>query len=263
MTLELLFLHQSGKRMPTGFCEGLGALGCHAHCAAWGKEALDALKWQAPDVVVIFDMMHPADRELCLATLRRHPACKETTFALAGDLDDRGGLPDANSLLLLDETDVADYVRFYARLTLHLGVAAPRLLQDPLTSGPLTLEPGEGLVIHGERSVRLRAKEFALLEFLARRLGRTFSRRQLIGAVWRDEHDMDQRTVDVLVMRLRKSLKPIGACGLVATEHNKGYRFRTPGDGHAAMPAVTLPAASYSRSGSSPWSANQSINTQV
>ncbi len=263
MTLELLFLHQSGKRMPAGFCEGLDALGCHAHCAAWGKNTFDALKWQAPDVVVISDMMHRADRELCLATLRRHPVCKETTFVLAGSLDGRGDLPDASLLLLLDETDVADYVRFYARLNLHLGVAAPRLLQDPLTSGPLTLEPGEGLVIHGERSVRLRAKEFTLLEFLARRPGRTFSRRQLIGAVWRYEHDMDQRTVDVLVMRLRKSLKPIGASDLVATEHNKGYRFRKPGEGHAAMPALTLPAVSYSQPGPSPWSANQSINTQV
>lgn len=61
--------------------------------------------------------------------------------------------------------------------------------------------------VGGER-LRLKPREFALLEVLARRPGRVFSREELLAAAWPDEValEVDDRTVDVHIRRLRQAI---------------------------------------------------------
>ncbi len=73
------------------------------------------------------------------------------------------------------------------------------------------------------RAVRLTAIEFKLLAVLARRPGRVHTRDELIRTVWPDESDLDVRTVDTHVRRLRAKLGAAG--GQLKTSHGFGYRL--------------------------------------
>jgi two-component system phosphate regulon response regulator PhoB len=59
--------------------------------------------------------------------------------------------------------------------------------------------------------------------------GRTFNRTQLLAQVWGDDSDVDERTVDVNVQRLRKILAEPGYEAYIQTVRGFGYRFASPG----------------------------------
>lgn len=93
----------------------------------------------------------------------------------------------------------------------------------------LDLSESEYKVTAGGITVELLPKEFALLEFLYRNRGRTFSREQLLDQVWPMEYPVE-RTVDDHIYRLRKKLR--GFNGLdIKTVRGFGYSFSVPGSG--------------------------------
>jgi len=73
--------------------------------------------------------------------------------------------------------------------------------------------------------VRLGLAEFKLLKFLVGHPDRVFSRAQLLDSVWGDHVFIEERTVDVHVLRLRKGLAAAGAQHLVQTVRGLGYRL--------------------------------------
>jgi two-component system phosphate regulon response regulator PhoB len=73
--------------------------------------------------------------------------------------------------------------------------------------------------------LNVRGAEYRLLEFLMSHPGRTFNRTQLLAQVWAGDHDIDQRTVDVNVQRLRKILAKPGLEACIQTVRGFGYRF--------------------------------------
>jgi two-component system phosphate regulon response regulator PhoB len=77
--------------------------------------------------------------------------------------------------------------------------------------------------------LNLRGAEYRLLEFLMMHAGRTFSREQLLSHVWGKDRDVDVRTVDVNVQRLRKMLADPGYENYIQTVRGFGYRFAAPG----------------------------------
>ncbi len=69
--------------------------------------------------------------------------------------------------------------------------------------------------------------EFKLLSFLVGHPERVFSRAQLLDSVWGDHVFIEERTVDVHVLRLRKALAPANAQHVVQTVRGLGYRLST------------------------------------
>ncbi|MEM7376674.1 MAG: winged helix-turn-helix domain-containing protein [Pseudomonadota bacterium] len=76
--------------------------------------------------------------------------------------------------------------------------------------------------------VALGQREFQLLKFLAANPERVYSRAQLLDHVWGRSSEVEERTVDVHVLRLRKALKPGGADALIQTVRGAGYRLGMP-----------------------------------
>ncbi|HEY2684628.1 MAG TPA: winged helix-turn-helix domain-containing protein [Steroidobacteraceae bacterium] len=76
--------------------------------------------------------------------------------------------------------------------------------------------------------MNLRGVEYRLLEFLMSHSGKTFNRNQLLSHVWGDDCDVDERTVDVNVQRLRKILGTCGYEAYIQTVRGFGYRFAPP-----------------------------------
>ena len=80
------------------------------------------------------------------------------------------------------------------------------------------------LSVAGE-AVEIGPTEFKLLEFFMQHLDRVYSREQLLDMVWGRNVYVEERTVDVHILRLRKLLSPFGYDKLVQTVRGSGYRF--------------------------------------
>jgi two-component system phosphate regulon response regulator PhoB len=105
----------------------------------------------------------------------------------------------------------------------------PQLNPHPaLSCDDLVLDSRANRVTAGGKSVNLRGVEYRLLEFLMTHPGRIFNRTQLLAQVWGDDSEVDERTVDVNVQRLRKILTPPGYDAYIQTVRGFGYRFAPP-----------------------------------
>ena len=94
-------------------------------------------------------------------------------------------------------------------------------------TGPITIDYEKKQVLAGEYEIRLTATEYRLLSFLHSRKDIVFSRNELLEHVWDYREDIDERTIDVHIRRLRKSLKKFNCQVYVQTVRGFGYRFST------------------------------------
>jgi two-component system phosphate regulon response regulator PhoB len=106
---------------------------------------------------------------------------------------------------------------------------APDKSGESISYGPLHIDPARHEVQAGGRTVRMGLAEFKLLTFLVSHPERVFSRSQLLDNVWGDHVFIEERTVDVHVLRLRKALMPVDAQSMVQTVRGLGYRLSTSG----------------------------------
>jgi two-component system phosphate regulon response regulator PhoB len=97
-----------------------------------------------------------------------------------------------------------------------------------LSCDDLVLDGSTNRVSAQGRSLSLRGVEYRLLEFLMSHPGRTFNRTQLLAQVWGGDSEIDERTVDVNVQRLRKILTEPGYEAYIQTVRGFGYRFGAP-----------------------------------
>lgn len=94
-----------------------------------------------------------------------------------------------------------------------------------ITRGPLTLDSAAHRLMAQGVEVPLGHTEFKLLSFLMKNPDRVYSRTQLLDHVWGPGTFIEERTVDVHILRLRKSLKPYAADNLLDTVRGAGYRL--------------------------------------
>ncbi len=107
---------------------------------------------------------------------------------------------------------------------------APEHSGEALSYDGLTIDPTRHEVMRNNQPIKMGLAEFKLLKFLVGHPERVFSRGQLLDAVWGDHVFIEERTVDVHVLRLRKALTPVGAQNLVQTVRGLGYRFSSRPD---------------------------------
>jgi two-component system phosphate regulon response regulator PhoB len=97
-----------------------------------------------------------------------------------------------------------------------------------LSCDDLVLDGSTNRVTAQGRLLNLRGVEYRLLEFLMSHPGRTFNRTQLLARVWGGDSEVDERTVDVNMKRLRKILTEPGYEPYLQTVRGFGYRFAAP-----------------------------------
>jgi two-component system, OmpR family, phosphate regulon response regulator PhoB len=97
--------------------------------------------------------------------------------------------------------------------------------QAALSFDSLTLNTSTNRVTAQGAVLNVRGAEYRLLEFLMSHPGKTFNRTQLLAQVWAGNTDIDERTVDVNVQRLRKILAEPGYEACIQTVRGFGYRF--------------------------------------
>jgi two-component system phosphate regulon response regulator PhoB len=108
-----------------------------------------------------------------------------------------------------------------ARSRALLRRKSPHLAEAPLRAGSVVLDPNSCTVSVENAQIEIGNAEYKLLKFLMAHRERVFSRAQLLDKVWGDHAVIEERTVDVHVLRLRKALK--SADGLIRTVRSVGY----------------------------------------
>ncbi|MGN6388894.1 MAG: phosphate regulon transcriptional regulator PhoB [Burkholderiaceae bacterium] len=108
-----------------------------------------------------------------------------------------------------------------ARIKALLRRKSPEHAEQPMHAGKVTLDPASCTVtVAGER-IDIGHAEYRLLKFFLAHPERVFSRSQLLDRVWGDHVAIEERTVDVHVLRLRKALRE--AESLIRTVRSVGY----------------------------------------
>lgn len=108
-----------------------------------------------------------------------------------------------------------------ARIKALLRRKSPEHAQNPMTVGPVTLDPVSCSVLLNNQRIEIGHAEYKLLKFFVAHPERVFSRSQLLDKVWGVHVAIEERTVDVHVLRLRKALKE--AESLIKTVRSVGY----------------------------------------
>jgi two-component system phosphate regulon response regulator PhoB len=112
-----------------------------------------------------------------------------------------------------------------ARVRSLLRRAKPERIADRLKAGEIDLDRQTKRVRRSGREIHLGPTEFRLLEFLLEKPGRVFSRAQLLDFVWGTVAEIDERTVDVHIGRLRKALVRGRERDPIRTVRGAGYAF--------------------------------------
>ena len=110
----------------------------------------------------------------------------------------------------------------YARLRALLR-RQPALVSRELKIDDLVIDTHAQSATRGGRDLALTAKEYVLLEHLARNAGRVVGRAELTEHVWDENHDPASNALEVYVNRLRRKLDPDGTSPLIHTRRGAGY----------------------------------------
>ena len=204
----------------------LEAEGFKVTTAACGEEAELSLKEERPDLVIL-DWMLPgiSGIEIC-RQIRSRPDTRAIPVIM---LTARGEEGDRVRGLA---TGADDYVvkpfslpELMARVRAILRRSAPERVAEVVRIGEIEIDKAAHRVTRGGREVRLGPTEYRLLEFFMESPGRVLSRTQLLDGVWGRDSDIDERTVDVHVGRLRKALIRGRESDPVRTVRGAGYVF--------------------------------------
>ncbi len=120
-----------------------------------------------------------------------------------------------------------DFGELLARLRALVRRGRLPLLPERLVIGPLTLDTRSRRVRLSGDDVSLTGKEYALLEYLARRAGDVVTRADISEHVWDDHYDPVSNVVDVYVQRLRRKLDHGGSESMIRTRRGEGYQLVT------------------------------------
>ncbi|HVJ62079.1 MAG TPA: phosphate regulon transcriptional regulator PhoB [Tahibacter sp.] len=194
--------------------------------AADARVAQSAIAERVPDMILL-DWMLPGMSGLEYARrLRKEELTREVPIIM---LTARGEETDRVNGL---DAGVDDYVvkPFSAReLVARIKAVMRRTHGDEgdgiIELGGLRIDGAAHRVYAGEQTVQIGPTEYRLLHFFMTHAERVYSRSQLLDQVWGGSVYVEERTVDVHIRRLRKTLEPFKLENLVQTVRGAGYRF--------------------------------------
>jgi DNA-binding response OmpR family regulator len=120
-----------------------------------------------------------------------------------------------------------DFGELLARLRALIRRGSRPVLPERLAAGSLTLDTRARRALVGSTELPLTAKEYAVLEYLARRAGEVVSRGDIAEHVWDEHSDPASNVVDVYVQRLRRKIEEAGAEAPIRTRRGEGYQLVT------------------------------------
>ncbi|MCA1955297.1 phosphate regulon transcriptional regulator PhoB [Zymomonas sp.] len=193
-----------------------------------GDEALLLARENPPDIMLLDWMVEGTSGIEVCRQLRRYPETANLPIIMLtarGEEDDRiRGL----------ETGADDYVtkpfsprELVARVLAVLRRIRPALSKEQLTYNDIEMDLVSHRVKRAGTNISIGPTEFRLLRHLMEYPRRVFSREKLLDYIWGQDSDIELRTVDVHIRRLRKALNRDGLPDLIRTVRSAGYALDT------------------------------------
>jgi two-component system phosphate regulon response regulator PhoB len=196
-----------------------------------GEEALLLAEEETPDIVILDWMIEGVSGLEVCRRLRRKSATANVPIIM---LTARGEETDRIRGL---ETGADDYVtkpfsprELLARVSAVLRRVRPALAGEQLSYADIEMDVAAHRVRRGGEAIPLGPTEFRLLRHFLEHPGRVFSRERLLDAVWAHDSEIEPRTVDVHVRRLRKAINEGGRTDIVRTVRSAGYALDADGE---------------------------------
>jgi heavy metal response regulator len=189
-----------------------------------GEEAISMARTGIYDVVVL-DIMLPERSGFDVIRQLRAEKLETPIMCLTA----RDQLQDKVAGLNLGADDYLPKPFEFSELLARIRALARRsrgMVPAKLCCRDLELDPVAREVHRAGREIELTPKEFALLEFLMRRAGRTVTRTSILDNVWDMNYDSLTNVVDVLVNRLRRKVDQPFPEHLIETVRGAGYRMK-------------------------------------
>lgn len=198
--------------------------GYQVRCTGDGDEAMVLASEDVPDLIILDWMIEGTSGIEVCRRLRRD---KDTAHVPIIMLTAREAEDDRVRGL---ETGADDYLtkpfsprELLARVAAVMRRIRPALAGESIEVGDIKLDPVAHKVQRRGTSLQLGPTEYRLLKFFMESPGRVFSRGQLLDGVWGTGSDIELRTVDVHIRRLRKAISVGGAKDPIRTVRSAGY----------------------------------------
>lgn len=205
----------------------LAKAGFRVSTAHTGPDALKAAREERPDMIILDLMLPGVSGYDVLAELRQRDETRDVGVIL---LTARREEPDRIRGLTLGADDYLTKPFSPQELSLRVRNLLRRIAAPPvaagstITAGPISIDRSAHRASVAGEELDLTATEYKLLLTLIERRGRVQTRPQLLETVWEAQPDIQTRTVDMHVQRLRTKLGDAGR--LIETVRGFGYRFR-------------------------------------
>lgn len=189
-----------------------------------GEEALHEIKEQEPDLVLL-DWMLPdlSGIDLC-RSLKKDKKFQDLPIIM---LTAKGQEEDKVAALNAGADDYITkpfgHAELVARINALLRRSKPRVAEDKVVYEDLVIDRIQRKVFRNKTQIDLGPTEYRMLDFFIKNPKRVYSRDQLLTNVWPDNINVENRTVDVHIRRLRKAINLDGSKELIRTVRSAGY----------------------------------------
>ena len=219
-----IFVVEDEKPILTLLTYNLEKEGYKVSSSSNGEEALSVIKEKKPDLVLL-DWMLPdlSGIKICQYLKQDKKVKNIPIIMLTAKGEEEDKVKGLNTGAEDYMTKPFSFPELLARIKSLLIRVKPSIVSEEATYLDLKIDRESMKVFRKEKEIFLGPKEYKLLDFLIKQPKRVYSREQLLEQVWGDDINVESRTVDVHITRLRQSINIEGAKPLIRTVRSAGY----------------------------------------
>ena len=192
--------------------------------SANGEEALETIKEKVPDLILL-DWMLPdlSGIKICRYLKQDKTVKNIPVIMLTAKGEEEDKIKGFNTGAEDYMTKPFSFPELLVRIKSLLKRVKPNIVSDEAIYLDLKIDRVSMKVSRKEKEINLGPKEYKLLNFLINQPKRVYSRDQLLEQVWGDDINVESRTVDVHITRLRQAINIDGVKPLIRTVRSAGY----------------------------------------
>ena len=186
-----------------------------------GAEAIEMMVSESPDMVLLDVMMPDMDGFTVLDRIREFSSVPVIMLTAKGKEADRvEGLNRGADDYIVKPYSIKELL---ARVRSGIRIRTKTKSHGLLTYGKIVMDINNRSVLIDKKSISIGPIEFKLLQILIQSPKQVFSRMQLLEKIWQNNLEVETRTVDVHIGRLRKAIKYVSNAEIIKTVRGFGY----------------------------------------